>query len=234
MNSISRLIGSIGILLVGTCVYANAAPPSASSPEASSPQPTIEQLGQKVGGTPDCKTATSLSSGEAEVCKLQLQRDQYQLEVQKLDDQRAVSVQTAWALVVSALLGFGTIVFNLKIANDQARLQAKLKALEVVTSASGPKSGQQRLAVVRKLLGTEMFPEPDEMVIEGVGTGHDESRRTLLKLLAEHPGHRPEILDDWSVVFRDSKLSPNIQALQNAKLTSGSGHPTASPHTRHP
>jgi len=194
----------------------------------------MEQVSQKVGGAPDCKTATSLSSGEAEVCKLQLQRDQYQLEVQKLDDQRAVSVQTAWALVVSALLGFGTIVFNLKIANEQARLQAKLKALEVVTSASGPKSGQQRLAVVRKLLGTEMFPEPDEMVIEGVGTGHDESRRTLLKLLAEHPGDRKDILHDWSLVFRDSKLSPNIQDLQNPKLTSGSGHPTTSPHPHHP
>jgi len=234
MNSISRLRGSIGILLVGMSVYANAAPPSASSPEGSSPQTAMEQVSQRVGTAPDCKTATSLSSGEAEVCKLQLQRDQYQLEVQKLDDQRRTTLLTAIAVVASAIAGFLTIGLNLRTANDQARLQAKLKALEVVTSASGPKSGQQRLAVVRKLLGTEMFPDSDEMVIEGVGIGHDESRRTLLKLLAEQPSHRQQILADWAVVFDDSKLYPNIQALQNAKLTSGSGHPTTSPHPHRP
>lgn len=234
MNSISRLGGSIGILLVSMSMCANTLPPSASSPEASSPQAGIEQVSQKVGGATDCKTATSLSSGEAEVCKLQLQRDQYQLEVQKLDDQRRATLLTAIALVASAAVGFLTIGLNLKTANDQARLQAKLKALEVVTSASGPKSGQQRLAVVRKLLGAEMFPDSAEMVIEGVGTGHDESRRTLLKLLAEHPNHRQEILADWAVVFSDSKLKPNIEALQNAKITDATGHAATSQHPRHP
>jgi hypothetical protein len=69
------------------------------------------------------------------------------------------------------------------------------------------------------------------MAIEGVGIGHDESRRTLLKLLAEYPSHRQQILADWAVVFGDSKLNPNIQDLQNAKITSGQA--TTSQHPRH-
>src|SRR5690242_2184823 len=112
MNSISRLGGPIVILLLGMSAYANTQPPPVSSPEAASPQPATEQVSQEIGRVPECKIATSLTSGEAEVCKLQLQRDQYQLEVQKLDDQRRATLLTAIAVVASAIAGFLTIGLN--------------------------------------------------------------------------------------------------------------------------
>jgi hypothetical protein len=103
----------------------------------------------------------------------------------------------------------------------------QLKALEVVMGASGPNSGRERLKVVKKLLGEKLTAGIDEnVVIEGVGTGHDESRRTLLKLLAEHPDRRAEILAEWEVVFEKSKLVDYIRLLQQRV---GSNQPPSSP-----
>ena len=92
------------------------------------------------------------------------------------------------------------------------------EALEVVISAAGPKSAKERLDVVSQMLGDDWIPESrkNDLTIKGVGIGHDESRRVLLKLLAEQPDKRQQILADWEIVFGDGSLGIHIRALQAA------------------
>jgi hypothetical protein len=154
-----------------------------------------------------------------EQCKFRLEQQKYSLEARKRRDEQAAMYAAVAAVLVSALVGFGTIIFNLILSNRQGRLQTKLKALEVVISAAGPKSAKERLDVVSQMLGDDWIPEArkEDLTIKGIGVGHDESRRTLLKLLAEYPDKREEMLADWATVFGDGSLGPHISALQHPK-----------------
>jgi hypothetical protein len=234
MNSISRFSSYFVFLALLVSGPANTQTPPASSADPTLSQAGTAPVGRVADHGPDCQAA-SLSNWEVEVCKLRLQQHQYELDRQKGRDQKVASTLTGVALVASALAGFGAIVFNLVTANRQARLQAKLKALEVVMSASGPNSAKERLKVIEQLLGTGLVPSADkDMVIEGIGVGHDENRRTLLKLLAEYPEHRQEMLADWAIVFPPpNKLHKNIADLQSGKVSSQPKPPPTSPPQRY-
>jgi hypothetical protein len=213
-----------GLLLLGGGIV-NAQNPPATPAVGTQPTAVPSAVAPMVPSAEQCLAAT-VPASNLEYCKLRLEQQKYRLERVKQDSDKFTPAATALAVLVSALVGFGTIIFNLISANRQARLQVQLKALEVVMGASGPNSGRERLKVVKKLLGEKLTAGIDEnVVIEGVGTGHDESRRTLLKLLAEHPDRRVEILAEWEVVFEKAKLVDHIRLLQQHV---GSNQPAAS------
>jgi hypothetical protein len=205
---IRDLFAAFAILTVPAVTLAQSASPAA--------QPTPSQAGVSTPTTP-AGSVGSADCRDPAYAKSSLEYCKYLLEEEKLNEQRTSSWTTAVALFLSALVGFGTIIFNIRNATAQARLQAKLKALEVVVSATGPNSARQRLAIVDGILGSDLVPEATnpQYEIEGIGTGHDEGRRDLLKSLADHPERRADIISDWEVVFGNSKLGPNIRALRD-------------------
>jgi len=149
--------------------------------------------------------------------KLDIEREKIVIEHEKLKQQRESNFLTGMALVLSALVGLGTIAYNIRNANKQARLQAKLKAIEVVMSAAGPGSAKQRLEIVNDILGGEvrLNLNPADLELAGIGAGHDQNRRELLKMLADHPDNQKSILEQWAVIFGSTNLIKNIADLQS-------------------
>jgi len=119
------------------------------------------------------------------------------------------------------------VAYNIRNANYQARIQAKLKAIEVVIAAAGPNSARERLAVVRQLLGNDLIESSlaNNLVIHGVGPGHDQSRKDLIKMLLEYPDRREEVLQLWEIAFGRSRLKENIQEIRAALQDGKSGSP---------
>jgi flagellar biosynthesis/type III secretory pathway M-ring protein FliF/YscJ len=147
--------------------------------------------------------------------KVAIERDKLNLETKRLDQQGASNYLTAAAIFFSALIGLGTIAYNIRNSSREARLQAKLKAVEVVMSAAGARSAQQRLAIVQRILGRDVDLDIlSESVMSGVGFGHDQAIRELLGLVATHPERRAQILAQWQAVFGRTNLSTTIEALQ--------------------
>lgn len=148
---------------------------------------------------------------DLEAQKVRIEEDKLKIERAKLDEQSRATVITAIALALSAIAGFGTILYNANASNQQAKLQASLKALEVVMSAGGPTSARQRLEVVEKILGKDLAPNvAKDMVIEGIGAGHDENRKELIRMLVEFPDQRLETLALWDIAFGHTKLKENL------------------------
>jgi hypothetical protein len=138
-----------------------------------------------------------------------------QVEKDKLAAPQYATYLTLGTIVVTALVGFGTIAYNVRNAKSQAELQARLKALEIVISAAGPNTAKERLKIVKELLG-EKFIEPSvgkNMIAQGVGPGHDQNRKDLMKMLLEYPDRRREVFSLWGVAFGDSNLELDITAM---------------------
>jgi hypothetical protein len=175
--------------------------------QSASSQPTQQP-------TIDCK-AWPLPVVNLDACKLRLAQAEYELEATKAEAQKFATYLTLGTLFVTASVGFGTIVFNIRNAAAQARLQSRLKALEVVVSAAGPNTALHRLEVVNQILGDSLgSPLSTDGVIKGVGPGHDQNRRELLKSLADHPDGREEILASWELLFGETSLGKQIKALR--------------------
>jgi hypothetical protein len=110
-----------------------------------------------------------------------------------------------------------TVAYNIRNANLQARIQAKLKAVEVIAAANGPRSATERLKFVRRLLGKDLVIDEsltDEFVAQGLGPGHNESRKDLIRMLLEFPNNREEILRFWAITFGQSSLGKDIERLK--------------------
>jgi hypothetical protein len=145
----------------------------------------------------------------------QIQLDKLQLEKDKLAEQRIATFLTLGTIAVTALIGFGTIAYNIRNAKNQAKLQVRLKALEVVVSAVGPNTARERLKIVEQLLGKE-FIEPsvgENLIAQGVGQGHDQNRKDLIKMLLEYPDQRTDVFALWGVAFGRTNLGKDITAI---------------------
>lgn len=153
---------------------------------------------------------------ELERKKLELQEKLYELEVKKLSEQQHAASLTLVTILLTAFVGVGTIAYNLRNSNKQAQIQAKLKAIDVVISAAGPNSARERLIVVSKLMGGDLVLEtkPEELEAAGIGAGHDQNRKDLIKMLIDNPTRQIEVLDMWKLLFERTNLGKNIRELR--------------------
>jgi hypothetical protein len=141
----------------------------------------------------------------------------YEIELAKLAAQQRSANLTLITILVTGILGFATVAYNLRNANKQAQLQAKLKAIDVVISAAGPNSARERLIVVSKLMGSDLVLEtkPDDLDAAGIGAGHDQNRKDLIKMLIDNPSRELEVLDLWQIVFVKTNLGKNMRDLRS-------------------
>lgn len=141
----------------------------------------------------------------------------HEIEQAKLAEQRFSAKLTVVTIIVTALVGFATIAYNLRNATKQAQIQAKLKAIDVVISAAGPNSARERLVVVSKLMGSDLVlpTKPDDLDAAGIGAGHDQNRKDLIKMLLDHPKRELEVLELWQLLFARTNLGKNIRDLKS-------------------
>ena len=153
---------------------------------------------------------------ELERKKLGLQEKLYELEVEKLSEQRHAAWLTLLTILLTGVVGFATVAYNLRNANKQAQIQAKLKAIDVVISAAGPNSARERLIVVSKLMGRDLVLEtrPEDLDAAGIGAGHDQNRKELIKMLIDNPTRQLEVLDMWQLLFARTNLAKNMRDLR--------------------
>jgi hypothetical protein len=155
------------------------------------------------------------------------QREMLRIENAKLEQQEKARFYTVATIVLTALIEFATVVSTIqnansqasnqaKLANEQAQLLAKLKALEIVTNAPGPSAARHRYRIVKKLLGEKLLgekllgeespgEEPSMEDFAGVGPGHDQSRKELIQMLLEYPERQAEVLCFWEIAFKENK-----------------------------
>jgi hypothetical protein len=148
---------------------------------------------------------------------MQNELEKLKRENKELIEEQYASWLTMGTIAVTALIGFGTIAYNVRNAKYQAQLQARLKALEVVVSAAGPKTAAERLKIIKELLGEE-FLDPslgDSMIAHGVGQGHDQNRKDLMEMLLEYPDRRGEVFALWRVAFGGTNLRDNLDKMES-------------------
>ncbi len=94
------------------------------------------------------------------------------------------------------------------IANEQAKLQFQMKAVDfVLQSSMNSQQAKERARALVALFDSRWLPtkfaEDFKAVDFRIDAGSSQSRRMeLVKLLAEHPQGRVQILKDWCVVHR--------------------------------
>jgi hypothetical protein len=110
-------------------------------------------LAQVTPTPPTAAPSSAVASSPQPAKPSDLEREKLAVEIGKLEEQRKATLLTLFTIVVTALIGFGTVAYNIRNANYQAHMQAKLKAIEVVMTAPGPTSARQRLKVSVNCLG---------------------------------------------------------------------------------
>jgi hypothetical protein len=65
-------------------------------------------------------------------------------------------------------------------------------------------------------MGSDLFLEtkPEELEAAGIGAGHDQNRKDLIKMLIDNPTRQLEVLDMWQLVFAKTNLGKNMRDLR--------------------
>ncbi len=166
-------------------------------------------------------TQNEIEEGKLQVeqGKLKLAQETLDLERQKCDVQRGTltleakkSIWTPVSIVASTAVAVVGLLANGCLQRDIERRTAsdnfKLKAAEIVMNSSGVAATKERAAALQNLFPEELSdkfaqklqaPPPDKPDL----AGDPDPKEALIKLLAEHPAQREQIIKDWSAVFTD-------------------------------
>ena len=65
-------------------------------------------------------------------------------------------------------------------------------------------------------MGSDLVLEtkPDELDAAGIGPGHDQNRKDLIKMLIDNPTRQLEVLDLWQIVFAKTNLGKSMRDLR--------------------
>lgn len=132
---------------------------------------------------------------------LQLERQKHELEKRK----SRWYTNPVLIAILAAALGF---LANTLVEHRTASDNFKLKAAEIVMNSNGIDATREKSVAMQKLFPDELKddfgralphlpPEKPELV------GEPAPKEALIKLLAEHPTQREQIIKDYSAVFTD-------------------------------
>jgi len=154
---------------------------------------------------------------EVERERLKLVADRLALDRERFADRKDKQKKrrldsTGISIIVSTVLALITLFYNSKqqrlLEEETARHAFQLKAAEIVMSTDSPESTRNKAEVLQKLFPQELDREFSAKVkipphecpqLDGAA----EAKEALIKLLAEHPSQRDQIIRDWSAVFTD-------------------------------
>lgn len=167
--------------------------------------------------------ADSLTPYKIEIEKLSIEKRKLDMEFKKLGieeskafQQWSTSVLTFLTIITSAIVAFVTFRGNLKNvetsrrnAEEAAKIQSKLKAMDVVIAANSNTNATQRIKLVNHIFGEEVIKE-GEFKVEGIGPGHDHNRKELIKMIIDNLDKKREVIDLWKISFGTSGFGEDI------------------------
>jgi hypothetical protein len=151
---------------------------------------------------------------------LQLERNKYVLQRETLNLEKRWSRRLSNPLVLAvlgALIGLAVNTYlqhrtardNFTLEAVKARENFKLEAARIVMNSSDVDAARDRADALQKLFPDQLSRnfatalQPSKPVVPENPDlfGDAEPKQALIKLLAEHPRQREQIINDWSAVF---------------------------------
>ncbi len=130
-----------------------------------------------------------------EIERLKLERERVKIEWFK-------AWWTGFSILIPLLIAAGTLYFNAKSQQEQARVDFKLKAVEITLNASSPTEAKNKAEAMAKLFPNDLpadFAKNFDVTEYGAPKISD-SKKALLTLIIEHPEQRNEIIDMWIAI----------------------------------
>ena len=139
--------------------------------------------------------------------RLVLDRERFAFEQKKYDRDHGLEWGKAWAAIGSVLatlaVAVSAYIFQLRTRKRDEALQFQLKAAEIVMDARDTTQARRKAEFLTKL-----FPGPLSLLDTALKAQNFpffgrsvETREDLLKVLAQHPESRSEIIRAWEILF---------------------------------
>jgi hypothetical protein len=134
------------------------------------------------------------------------------IEREKLKIERFKAWWTGISVVVSVAIGAGTLLFDVWSQNRTAELQFELKAAEIALNTDNPAITKKKSVVLGQLFPNRLPPEFSKgfdpiLVLEEDKVHGSDDKKMLIRLLAERPQQRAQILSDWKQLFPSDQWS---------------------------
>ena len=134
-------------------------------------------------------------------------------------------IAAALAVAAPFFVGVRSVAAQRRIAAEQAKLQFQMKAVDLVLqNSANSKQAKERARALVVLFKSEWLPKgfaddfdhADFRIDAGSSAGR---RLELIKLLAEYPNSRQQVLKDWYVVNRGDWwfIDPLLESMSNAE-----------------
>ena len=155
---------------------------------------------------------------EIEKAKLALEQEKLEVERYKARLERSKTLWTAMSVVASILVAAGTIVYGAWSLRKTAEANFVTKAAEIALQGPSPWEARNRARTIAALFGdmlpprfVERFEKTDPSRFGSEGDETIPSKKELIKLLAERPSQRAQILRDWRSVFPGDDWTAKIE-----------------------
>lgn len=109
---------------------------------------------------------------------------------------------TGFSILIPLLIAAGTIYFNARNQQEQARNDFKLKAADIALSAASPAEAKAKAKAMAELFPEDLPPDFAESFDASNYSSPkiSESQKFLLTLIVENPEQRNEIIDMWLAI----------------------------------
>jgi hypothetical protein len=139
--------------------------------------------------------------------KVHLEREKLMLEISKA---RYTNLSVFGSLVIAMTAVMGTTL-GTYMQKQISETQVMTKTVEIALDAESPYEAKARAEMLAAVFGDRLplslqkFPEINPAVFGSRKDGTIELRKELIKLLADKPQQRGQILRDWQVLFPADK-----------------------------
>jgi flagellar biosynthesis/type III secretory pathway M-ring protein FliF/YscJ len=173
------------------------------------------------------------ASEEAELKKLSLDERRFQLDTKRFEFEKAkyerdrgLEWGKAWAAIGSVLVtlgvGLSAYLFQIRTRKRDEALQFQLKAAEIVMDARDTNQARRKAEFLTQLFRDRLDPLDKALKAEHFPFfgRSQETKEDLLKVLAQHPESRSDIIRAWEILFpwdsTDSRWATKSDAEKNA------------------
>ena len=158
--------------------------------------------------------------------RLKLEEARFAFDQKKYERDRGLEWGKAWAAIGSVLVtlgvGLSAYIFQVRARRRDEALQFQLKAAEIVMDARDTNQASRKAEFLTKL-----FPGRLDLLETALKAQHfpffgrsQETREDLLKVLAQHPESRGDIIRAWEILFpwdsTDSRWATKSDDQRNA------------------
>lgn len=138
--------------------------------------------------------------------QLELEERKILVEEQKVSVEREKIRWAALSAIVPVVVALGTIIYGVWSLSETAKTQFETKLVEVAMQGPGPIEAINRAKLVSKIFSEYVPKDFDKRLrqINPSDVGNDnvvDSKKELLRLLADHPADRSAIIATWRSLF---------------------------------